>query len=216
MFGTHDLALFLLSGLLLNITPGPDTILILNRSATGGPLAGLSAAAGIVSGTFVHIFAAAFGLSAILATSASAFMFVKLIGAAYLCYLGVSTLVKSFRYRGAEAATQADVRPAAASSRRCFAQGFLTNVLNPKVALFFLAFVPQFIDPSASNKPLAFLFLGTLFNFNGMLWASFLALAAAWMSDRAKAFVRARFWLERTVGALFIGLGVRLALSDPG
>jgi threonine/homoserine/homoserine lactone efflux protein len=199
--------------MLLNIMPGPDTILILSRSAAGGRVAGLSATAGIVSGTFVHIFAAAFGLSAILATSANAFTLVKLIGAAYLCYLGFSMLVKSFGYRRASVATRADVRPAGASLRKCFAQGFLSNVLNPKVALFFLAFVPQFIVPSAQNKPLAFLFLGTLFNFNGMLWAIFLALAAASISERAKAFVILRIWFERTVGALFVGLGVRLALS---
>jgi len=210
MFGTHDLALFVLSGLLLNLTPGPDNILILSRSASDGRLAGLSAAAGIVSGTFVHILAAAFGLSAILATSANAFMLVKLVGAAYLCYLGISMLLKSTR-----TGARTDARPAAASLRKCFAQGFLTNVLNPKVALFFLAFVPQFIDPLAQNKPLAFLFLGTLFNFNGMLWTSFLALAAAWISERARAFIRMRAWLERTVGALFVGLGVRLALSGP-
>lgn len=209
MLGTHDLALFTLSGLLLNLLPGPDTILILSRSASGGRAAGLSAAMGIVTGTFAHIFAAAFGLSAILATSADAFLFVKLLGAAYLFYLGISMLWRSNVVPGPVAA----VEPAI-SLRRCFVQGLFTNVLNPKVALFFLAFVPQFIEPHAPNKTLAFFFLGTLFNFNGMLWASFLAIAGAGISARIKASGWTRAWCERTAGALFVGLGIRLALTE--
>ncbi|MEP6938197.1 MAG: LysE family translocator [Rudaea sp.] len=208
MFGTHDLALFVLSGLLLNIAPGPDTILIVSRSASAGRLAGMCAAMGIVTGTFVHVIAAAFGLSALLATSAEAFAIVKLVGAAYLFYLGIALLVQS-------PSGTADAPKPVASLRGCYVQGLLTNVLNPKVALFFLAFVPQFISPAAQNKPLAFLFLGTLFNFNGMLWANFLAIASAGISKRVKAALGpARAWLNRAVGALFIGLGVRLALAE--
>jgi threonine/homoserine/homoserine lactone efflux protein len=209
MFGTHDLALFIASGLLLNIAPGPDTFLILNRSASGGWRAGVATAFGIGAGTFVHVFAAAFGLSAILVTSAAAFTIVKLVGAAYLFYLGVSLL----RSRQ-QAATYATTSLPMLSLRGAFAQGFLTNVLNPKVALFFLAFVPQFIARDATSKLLAFVFLGTLFNFNGMLWANFLAFSAATLSRRIKTNRVLTTWFNRAVGSLFVGLGLKLALSD--
>src|SRR5262249_1018178 len=133
MLGTHDLPLFILSGLLLNLTPGPDTLYIVGRSATQGWPAGTVAALGVGAGIFVHIGAAAAGLSALLAASSSAFTFVKLAGAAYLVYVGIS-LVRS-------PLPQAQKMPALsmASLRTVFVQGFLTNVLNPKVALFFIA-----------------------------------------------------------------------------
>jgi threonine/homoserine/homoserine lactone efflux protein len=210
MFGTHDLALFVISGLLLNIAPGPDTFLIIGRSTSQGWRAGVAAALGIGAGTFVHIFAAAFGLSAILATSAAAFTVVKIVGAVYLSYLGVSLL------RSAKAQPTAnELRPVAALPlRKIFMQGFLTNVLNPKVALFFLAFVPQFIAQDAASKPLAFLFLGALFNFNGMLWANFLAVSAAALSKRIKPNAALTAWFNRAIGGVFIGLGFKLALSE--
>jgi len=207
MFGTTDLALFVVSGLLLNITPGPDTFYILGRTASQGWRSGAVAALGIGAGLFVHTFAAAVGLSALLAASATAFSVVKWVGAAYLMYVGVSLLF----------ARPAIAQPApalrTAQLRTVFLQGFLTNVLNPKVALFFLAFLPQFVDPDGSNKPLAFLFLGLVFIFNGTLWNLIVAWSAARMSRglaRSGSFV---LWLNRTVGALFVVLGVRLALS---
>lgn len=209
MLGTHDLALFVVSGLLLNITPGADSLYIATRSITQGVKAGVVAALGIGLGCYVHIFAAALGLSAVLATSAAAFTFVKLVGAAYLVYVGLSLL----RTRPALAQSLGTV--VAAPLRTVFTQGFLTNVLNPKVALFFLAFVPQFIDPSAPHKPLAFIFLGVIFNFNSTLWCLFLAWAAA----RLGSFRVGRHtatWLGRSVGAVFIYLGVRLALTKQG
>ncbi|MFT3961633.1 LysE family translocator [Propionivibrio sp.] len=209
MLGTHDLALFVVSGLLLNITPGADSLYIATRSITQGVKAGVVAALGIGLGCYVHIFAAALGLSAVLATSTAAFTFVKLVGAAYLVYVGLSLL----RTRPALAQSLGTV--AAAPLRTVFTQGFLTNVLNPKVALFFLAFVPQFIDPSAPNKPLAFFFLGVIFNFNGTLWCLFLAWAAARLSSfRVGRHIAT--WLGRSVGAVFIYLGVRLALTKQG
>jgi len=209
MFGTHDLALFIVSGLLLNIAPGPDTFLILGRSTSQGWRAGVATALGIGVGTFVHIFAAAFGLSAILATSAAAFTVVKLAGAAYLLYLGFVTL----RAPKAAPATSDATPMSALPLRKIFVQGFLTNVLNPKVALFFLAFVPQFIAQDAVSKPLAFLFLGTVFNFNGMLWANFLALSAAVISTKIKANSTMTTWFNRAVGSIFIGLGIKLAFA---
>ncbi|MBB3196943.1 LysE family translocator [Roseateles terrae] len=222
MLGTHDLGLFILTGLLLNVMPGPDSLLIMARSAAHGFRAGSAAALGIGAGTCVHVLAAALGLSALLSASAAAFTVVKLLGAAYLVYLGLSMLLKR---RNRPAATGSESSPAAAVSppvapatpRAIFMQGFLTNVLNPKVALFFLAFVPQFISADAPSKALAFIFLGAIFNFNGMLWCHLLA----WMGAVTGAQVRNRRWseplarwLNRGLGALFLTFGVRLALSD--
>jgi threonine/homoserine/homoserine lactone efflux protein len=208
MFGIHDLTLFIISGLLLNIMPGPDSLLIMTRSATQGWRAGVAATAGIGAGTFVHVFAAALGLSAILATSATAFMVVKYIGAAYILYMAIG-LLRSKRREAA--ATVAPVPPL--PYRKIFAQGFLTNVLNPKVAIFFLAFVPQFIDAGAPAKALAFIILGCIFNINGMLWCTSLALFTAFASSRLQLNPTVSLWLNRVTGGLFIWLGIKLALS---
>jgi threonine/homoserine/homoserine lactone efflux protein len=208
MLGIHDLPLFVLSGLLLNILPGPDSLLIMTRSATQGWRAGSAAALGIGAGTFVHIVAAALGLSAVLAASSAAFTAVKLLGAAYILYMAIGLLRSRKRADGA--ATPALPRLA---YRKIFAQGFLTNVLNPKVAVFFLAFVPQFIDADAPNKVLAFIVLGCIFNFNGMLWCHSLALFTAQASRRIKLHPTASLWLSRATGGLFVWLGVKLALA---
>ena len=205
MLGTHDLAIFVISGLLLNITPGADSLYIATRSASQGVRAGVAAVVGIGLGCCVHIVAAALGLSAILATSATAFTVVKLIGAAYLVYVGLSLL----RAR----AVQSPASVAPAPWRTVVAQGFMTNVLNPKVALFFLAFLPQFVLPSAANKPLAFLFLGLIFAVNGILWCLFLAWAAARVGALGVG-CRAAPWFSRGVGALFVALGLRLAFAE--
>jgi threonine/homoserine/homoserine lactone efflux protein len=212
MFGIHDLPLFVASGLLLNIMPGPDSLLIMTRSATQGWRAGSAAALGIGTGTFVHIFAAALGLSAILATSAAAFTVVKLAGAAYILYLAVGMLL-SKRSKGSNDGTAAPLKIAPLPYRRIYAQGILTNVLNPKVALFFLAFVPQFIDANAPHKALAFVILGAIFNINGMLWCHALALFTAQTSARVKLNPAVAQWLNRATGGLFVWLGVKLALA---
>jgi len=217
MFGTHDLWLFVLSGLMLNIVPGPDSLLILARSATGGWRAGSAAALGIGAGTLVHVAAGAAGLSALLATSATAFTVVKGLGALYLLWLGLGLL-----RAGRAAVAPADVPvplpapapdPAAWRWAQVFAQGFLTNVLNPKVALFFLAFVPQFIAPDAPSKPLAFVLLGLVFDANGMLWCHFLAVSGALASRRLQLGARSGRALQWLMGLLVIGLGLRLALA---
>ena len=204
MLGTHDLLLFVLSALLLNITPGQDTLYIVSRSAYQGWRAGAVAALGIGAGCMVHITAAAFGLSALLAASASAFTVLKLAGAAYLIYIGVSLL------RSARAAAAAKLAPSAL--RSIFVQGFWTNVLNPKVALFFVAFLPQFVDAAAAGSPLPFLFLGLVFNVNGTLWNLFVAWSAAHVGRALHS--GAALWFNRGVGALFVYLGARLALSE--
>lgn len=212
MLGIHDFTLFVISGLLLNFAPGPDSILIMTRSATQGWRAGCAAALGIGAGTCVHVLAAALGLSALLASSAMAFTVVKWIGAAYLVYVGLTMLLA--RRRPDEASAADAPKTAALPLRKIFAQGFLTNVLNPKVALFFLAFVPQFISPDAPHKALAFLVLGAIFNFNGMLWCNFLAVFTALASRRLNLGGAVSRWLNRGIGALFLSFGVKLALSD--
>ena len=209
MLGTHDLWLFVLSGLLLNITPGPDTLYIVGRSSTLGWRAGAFAALGIGAGTLVHICAAALGLSALLAASAAAFTAVKIVGAGYLLYVGM-TLIWSSRAAGSSPGAPA-IRPA--SIQGIFVQGFLTNVLNPKVALFFLAFLPQFVASDASSKPLAFLFLGALFDFNGTIWNLLIAWSTARLSSRLAPGGAFKQWFNRIVGAVFVFIGVRLALT---
>jgi threonine/homoserine/homoserine lactone efflux protein len=208
MLGTHDLLLFVLSGLLLNLAPGPDTLYIVGRSSTQGWRAGASAALGISAGILVHTTAAAVGLSALLAASATAFTAIKIAGAIYLVYIGISLLRSS-----GTAARGSTARPAPAPLRTVFLQGFFTNVLNPKVALFFLAFLPQFVEPTASDKAIAFLFLGVLFNLNGTLWNLFVAWSSARIGGGVMRNAAIARWFNRCVGGLFIWLGLKLAFT---
>jgi threonine/homoserine/homoserine lactone efflux protein len=206
MFGIHDLSLFIISGLLLNMAPGPDSLLIVSRSAAQGWRSGSAAALGIGSGTLVHIFAAALGLSTLLATSAMAFTIVKYIGAAYLLYMGCKLVLS----RAAAPAVNTPVQKLA--YKTVFLQGFFCNLLNPKVALFFLAFVPQFISNDSPSKALAFILLGCIFNANGMLWCHFLAISSAKISQRIRISNAFSGWVDRTIGAIFISFGIKLAL----
>lgn len=207
MFGIHDFALFLTTGILLNLAPGPDTVYILGRSIAHGRRAGVASALGISVGSVFHTCAAALGLSAFLATSAWAFTAVKLAGAAYLIFLGVRALLERthdlslpahFKRKGAAAA---------------FRQGILTNILNPKVALFFLAFLPQFIDSAAPSKTLAFLILGLTFVTTGTAWCLILAWFSSAFSARLRGNATVAALLNRAVGSLFIFLGLRLAVA---
>lgn len=210
---TDQLLLFIAAGLLLNLTPGPDVLYIVSNALRSGAKAGIAAAFGITAGCFVHIFAAALGVSALLAASATAFTVLKWIGAAYLVYVGVKLLLDKAPAAMDLGASSPD--PIGAGGLKgIFFRGFGTNALNPKVALFFLAFVPQFIGPSVENKTLAFLLLGLLFNFNG-LWVNIgWGLAAAWLASRVGAVKRGMFWLDKAAGVMFLGFGLKLALSD--
>lgn len=211
--GIHDLPLFIGAGLLLNLTPGADLALIAARTGAQGFRAGAAAALGVGAGCMLHAVAAALGLSALLAGSATGFTVLRWIGAAYLVWLGLAML-RSRPPAGKGAAPGAPTPPAA-SFGRVFAQGFLTNALNPKVALFFLAFVPQFIDAQAPNKAAAFLVLGLVFNLNGTLVNLGLAWAMAALRQRLRGGNgRLGLWLTRGAGALFVALGIRLALAD--
>jgi threonine/homoserine/homoserine lactone efflux protein len=211
VIGIHDLALFIGAGLLLNVTPGPDMAYIAARGAAGGFRAGVSAALGITAGCVVHTVAAAAGLSVVLATSAAAFGIVKWCGAAYLVYAGMRLLAASLRApREAPAAALLPL----ASPRRIFREAFVINVFNPKVALFFLAFLPQFIDSDAPAKALAFIALGCLFNANSL----FVNIPVAWLAARAggrlRAHAAAARWLTGSIGALFVLLAARLATLE--
>jgi len=207
MFGTQHFWLFVVSGLLLNITPGQDTLYIVTRSVAQGRAAGLWSVLGISTGSVVHTLAAAFGLSAILATSAHAFTIVKLAGAGYLVYLGVKMLIE----RPAPAAAGVEPPPRHESAWAIYRAAVLTNVLNPKVALFFLAFLPQFVAPQASSRVAAF--LGAVFVFNGTLWCLVLVLGASALSRRLRRNAAGARRLRQATGAIFVGLGARLALQ---
>ena len=205
MFGIHDFGLFLAAGILLNLTPGPDTVYILGRSIAQGREAGIASALGISVGSIFHTCAAALGLSAILATSALAFGTIKLLGGAYLIFLGLKMILE----RRGQLSLPSNFHRRTTTA--AFRQGVLTNVLNPKVALFFLAFLPQFIDPASGTKVFAFLFLGLTFVTTGTIWCLILAWFASAFSERLRTSEPVSQWLNRIAGALFVFLGVRLA-----
>jgi threonine/homoserine/homoserine lactone efflux protein len=207
MFGIHHFALFLASGILLNLTPGSDTAYILGRSIAQGRSAGIASAFGITAGSIVHTCAAALGLSAFLAASAWAFIIIKLIGGAYLVFLGVKLLLQ----RRQELHLPSHFRRS--NTAAAFQQGMLTNVLNPKVALFFLAFLPQFIDPASTTKVLAFIALGLTFVTTGTIWCLILAWFAGAFGARLRHNQTIAEWLNRAVGSLFVFLGARLATT---
>lgn len=208
----QHLLIFIAAGWLLNLTPGPDVLYIVSNALRSGARTGVVAGLGITAGCFVHILAAAIGVGALLATSAAAFTLLKWTGAAYLVWIGIKMLwSKAPKTPVDEAPGPAPATPV--SLRAVFMGGFWTNVLNPKVAIFFLAFVPQFIAADAANKPLAFVLLGVLFNLNAIPVNSAWALTAAWMARRG-AVRRGMHWLDRVAGAMFIGFGVKLALTD--
>jgi threonine/homoserine/homoserine lactone efflux protein len=206
MLGIHDYWLFVASGILLNLTPGQDTFFILGRSIANGVRIGIASVLGISVGSLIHTAMAAVGLSAVLATSASAFMVVKLAGAAYLVYLGVRMLTTRSSVEGL--ATEGGT-----SAWTAFRDGIVTNVLNPKVALFFLALMPQFIDRDSNTKIAAFIVLGLTFITTGTIWCLTLAISAG---SLRRFFVRNPTGLNvvsRAAGGVFVWLGLRLAVS---
>jgi RhtB (resistance to homoserine/threonine) family protein len=208
MFGIHHYWLFLATAVVLILTPGQDTFFILGRSLSGGRKSGIAAALGISVGTVIHTVLAALGLSALLATSPHAFTVVKFAGAAYLVYIGVRALLSKSSGLPGEARSTGE-----GNHWSAFRQGILTNLLNPKVALFFLALLPQFIEAGSSQKVLAFLALGLSFVTLGVAWCVMLAVAAASLRS---AFLRRPSmsqWLNRVAGAMFITLGIRLAAA---
>jgi threonine/homoserine/homoserine lactone efflux protein len=212
MLGIHHYWLFIATAILLVITPGQDTFFILGRSLSAGRPAGIAAALGISAGSIIHTFAAALGLSALLATSPYAFMAVKFAGAAYLIYIGVRALLsRASGLPGDDSRGKTGGGPDRQWS--AFRQGVLSNLLNPKVALFFLALMPQFIDAGSTDKVAAFLVLGLTFVALGVVWCVVLAIAAAKLRG---AFLRRPSManvLNKVAGAMFIALGLKLATA---
>ncbi|MPV59923.1 LysE family translocator [Burkholderia sp. HI2761] len=212
MFGIVHFGFFVFAVFLLNLTPGPDTAYIIGRSVAQGRGAGLMSAFGISAGCCVHALACAFGLTALLAASATAFTVIKLVGAAYLIYLGVRMIIakQPAAPSGAEAAQAAAAKPL----RQLFMQGFWTNVLNPKVVLFFVSFFPQFVSADSPHKAWAFLTLGAVFVAMSTVWTSLVAWVAGSVTQRFAGKPGVKKWLDRTVGSAFVGLGLRLASSQ--
>lgn len=209
MLEIHNLPLFIVSCILLNLTPGQDTMYILGRSLAQGRKAGILSVMGIMTGVLVHTLMAAFGLSAVLAASAVAFSVVKYAGAAYLIWIGVGYLRRPVNGTDfAEPEPKGQLRPGAV-----FRQGLLTNLLNPKVSLFFLSFLPQFVNPGAQVVFIPFLALGMIFFTTGSIWCLVLVYGTSWSIDRLRHGIFSAIVLKKAVGALFVGLGIKLALS---
>ena len=204
----QQLPLFMAAVLVLNVTPGVDVLLTVTRTARGGVRAGLMAALGIAAGCAVHALAVAFGLAALLAWSDSAFTLLKWAGAAYLAWLGVGLLRDAWR----GAAPAAPAAAPAVSARAEFGRGLLSNLLNPKVLLFMLAFLPQFVPAQLAHKTLALLLLGALFVLQSLL---FLLLVVGLTARLARTPAPAGIgrWMRGLSGLLFFALAARLAGS---
>jgi len=203
----HELAWFSIAAIVLLLVPGPAVLYIVTRSVDQGRAAGLASAAGIATGTLMHVLAACVGLSALLLSSATAFSAVKYAGAAYLFYLGI----KKFRER---ARIGCDIHHGdAIPLRKVFAQGAIVNVLNPKTALFFFAFLPQFVSPVRGHVTLQFFTLGMIFAFMGWasdsMWALVAGSTAHWLRGDER-FIRNERYVT---GSVYLGLGLATALS---
>ena len=208
MFGIDNFLLFLTTGILLNLYPGPDTMYIIGRSVTQGRLAGISAVLGISTGGLFHTFLGAIGLSAILFSSARAFTIIKYTGAAYLIYQAVLMIKDSGKpafISGSEIQKK--------NLLKIYRQGALTNILNPKVALFFMAFLPQFISPASPNKAISFIILGLVFFTTGTIWCMAVAVFSSFFSRSLRRNSSISRWLMRANAGLFAYLGIKLATA---
>jgi len=198
--------LFVAASVTLALSPGPDNIFVLTQSALSGPGAGIRVTLGLCSGLVVHTAAVALGVAAIFATSDVAFNLLKLCGGAYLVYLAWG----AFRAGAADL----DAGASAASGRRLYGRGVIMNITNPKVAIFFLAFLPQFADPALGNLTRQILLLGFLFMLSALVVFSSIALAAGYLGDFLRRSERAQIYLNRFAGVVFIGLALRLVTAE--
>ncbi|WP_425261796.1 LysE family translocator [Rubrivivax sp. RP6-9] len=218
MPGAEQLLLFAGAVLVLNATPGVDLLLTVSRTLAGGARAGMAAALGINAGCVLHALAAAFGLAALLALHPQAFLALQWAGAAYLAWLGLGLLRQAWRPAAAAEATAAtDAPPGTVLAPPAWAEfrtGLVTNVLNPKVALFFLAFLPQFVPAASPHKTVSFLLLGAWFVLQSTIFLFGLVLMAARLA-RWQTSIRARRWGAGIGGLLFIALALRLAAAKP-
>jgi len=204
MFGIINLPTFIVAGILFILAPGADTMYILGRSIAQGKAAGVYSVLGIVTGTLIHITLVAFGLSLIIAKSQLLFNLVKYLGAAYLVFLGIKMLFAK------PLNTNAKIEKV--KSHKVYLSGVLTNLLNPKVILFFMVFFPQFVAPGEANNPVPYLILGGLFTIAGSMWCMTLVFFAAKLSRKIRENSKVSLWINRVTGGVFIGLGIKLAL----
>ena len=206
MISAENLALFMLATITLNLTPGPDMMYVIARSVTEGKKAGIASAFGIAGGTVFHTLAVALGLSSLLLAVPTAYDIIKYIGGAYLVYLGIKILIKKQRI-------EIDENTKKVSIKSVFYQGMITNLFNPKVALFFLAFLPQFIEPSG-NVTLQIIFLGILFNTSGTIVNIIVALTASRLGRLLKDKLNNSSIFKWISASVYIGLGIRLVLQE--
>lgn len=199
----HNLTLFMAAALTLNITPGPDMLYVISRSVSEGKISGIISAFGIMAGCMVHMLAIAFGLTAFLTAVPAAYNVIKYLGAAYLVYLGIKKLFGKNNIKFEENSDRLGLK-------KVFLQGMLTNVLNPKVALFFLAFLPQFITPG-ENARIQLILLGLMFDISGTTVNILVATFASKIGDTLKDKLQHSSIFKWLTASVFIGLGIRLA-----
>ncbi|MFC0184172.1 resistance to homoserine/threonine (RhtB) family protein [Pseudarcicella hirudinis] len=209
MYGIINYETFLLTGILLNITPGNDTIFILSKSMAQGKKAGIMSVLGIASGSVIHTVLAAFGLSIIITKSILVFNIIKYAGALYLLYIGYKMLTDKSSLN-----TNSLSEGESVNLKKIYRDGVITNVLNPKVALFFIAFLPQFINPASHNTVIPFLTLGITFTCTGLIWSLILANSASLIFAKLKSSKKLTNYVNKTCGAVLIALGLKVAFSS--
>jgi threonine/homoserine/homoserine lactone efflux protein len=208
MFGIINFETFIIAGLILNLTPGVDTMYIIGRSISQGKKAGILSALGISTGALLHVIFAVLGLSVILAKSALAFEIVKYLGAAYLIFLGIKSVTSKSNNKVEFVKDDKKI-----SNKKIYISGILTNLLSPKIALFFMAFMPQFINPNYVESSLPFLILGLTFLLTGTIWCVILAVFASKLSNKIRKNYRIKTWMDKITGGMFIMLGIKIAMS---
>lgn len=209
MPGIINFETFLLTGILLNLTPGNDTLFILSRSIAQGKRAGIMSALGIGTGSLVHTTLAAFGLSIIIAQSILLFTIIKYAGAAYLVYMGIKMVIDRSRLN-----FNPDEIPIKTNFKKIYRDAVITNVLNPKVAMFFIAFLPQFIDPNFRHSVLPFLTLGITFTITGTTWCLILAIFSSAIFSGLRKNQSFSTYLNKACGIVLIGLGIKVAMMN--
>ncbi|TCJ80574.1 UNVERIFIED_ORG: RhtB (resistance to homoserine/threonine) family protein [Bacillus cereus] len=202
MYGIINYEVFLLTGILLNLIPGADTMYIVGRSISQGRKAGVYSVFGIITGSLVHTLLVAFGLSIILTKSIVLFNTIKVIGVIYLVYLGIKMILDKTNVAFQASSNKLNIR-------KIYIQGLLTSLTNPKVSLFFIAFLPQFIDTRASG-PMPFIILGLTFTVTGLLWCLFVAYFSSYVTKKLRGNQKVGMILNKVTGLIFIGMGLKL------
>jgi len=202
MYGIINYEVFLLTGILLNLIPGADTMYIVGRSISQGRKAGVYSVFGIITGSLVHTLFVAFGLSIILTKSVVLFNIIKIIGVIYLVYLGIKMVLDKTNVDFQASSNKLNIR-------KIYIQGLLTSLTNPKVSLFFIAFLPQFIDTKASG-PIPFIILGLTFTATGLLWCLFVAYFSSYVTKKLRGNQKVGVILNKVTGMIFIGMGLKL------